>query len=240
MGAQRKGSSPLDCDWQWQDGWLGPTALGQSASVGHSLGDSWPGFLSHTMPVIDSDSDANAGPHVNVTLHKGALLVVYQSLAANKSSLISIVVVAQATTRKHRIARRAPANRNVVCVQPQEARVEAISSRRRPKEGSRRENDGRRPTQQGLGFHPRNLLRGMKRSKKIPQRRLQGLADAVCVAFLRSSRAGAFIIFSRASPSGVSTAASSCELFSAAADLGRGRTTSVFSFGLSSSLRKIV
>jgi hypothetical protein len=30
--------SPLDWDWQWKDGWLwlGPTALGQSASVGQA------------------------------------------------------------------------------------------------------------------------------------------------------------------------------------------------------------
>jgi hypothetical protein len=50
----------------------------------------------------------------------------------------------------------------------------------------------------------------------------------------------AFIIFSRVSSGGISTIASSCEFFSANAEVGEGRTTAAVSFGLSSSLRKIV
>jgi hypothetical protein len=47
--------SPLDWDWQWKDGWLwlGPTALGQSASVGHAFRDSWPRSPPPALPVID-------------------------------------------------------------------------------------------------------------------------------------------------------------------------------------------
>jgi hypothetical protein len=62
--------------------------------------------------------------------------------------------------------------------------------------------------------------------------------DAVCVAFLLFF--GAPIIFSRASCAGIYTTASSCEFFSATAEVGGGSTTTAVSFGLSSSLRKIV
>jgi hypothetical protein len=66
-------------------------------------------------------------------------------IAATKTSLLSIVVAAQATTRKHRIAHRAPADRNVMCVQPQAARMEAISSRRRKEEAHMRTTVVARP-----------------------------------------------------------------------------------------------
>jgi hypothetical protein len=51
---------------------------------------------------------------------------------------------------------------------------------------------------------------------------------------------GALIIFSRVSFGGISNAVSSCEFFSATAEVGKGRTTIAVSFDLSSSLRKNV
>jgi hypothetical protein len=51
---------------------------------------------------------------------------------------------------------------------------------------------------------------------------------------------GALIIFSMVSSGGISTAVSSCEFFSAMAEVGEGRTTIAVSFDLSSSLRKTI
>jgi hypothetical protein len=50
---------------------------------------------------------------------------------------------------------------------------------RHPKGGKRCQRNARRPTQPGLGFHPKSLPRGKGQSKKTPQRRLQQENDAL-------------------------------------------------------------
>jgi hypothetical protein len=91
----------------------------------------------------------------------------YQDLAAIKPSLIIVIVGAQATMSKPCIACRAPVDRKVMSVNPQEAWMEARSSRRHPKGERRCENDAHRTTQIGLDFHPKSLLQGMNRSRRF-------------------------------------------------------------------------
>ena len=86
--------------------------------------------------------------------------------AATKPSLISAVVAAQAITRKPRITCRATSDRNAVCVQPSKwHRRKQDLQGDAPKEEGDPKTTPVAPTQPGLGFHPRNLLRG-RRSRR--------------------------------------------------------------------------